>query len=184
MFCSTFNSPGDVGGQLGLMLGASVLTLVEFLDLFLFTLYHQFLRLSRKKKKKEEEEDEASEANNNNDEKSSSKLLKNGKWWWWWRFIEQMWQCGKTTWKNQCRVCSRELKKKDRQMHLQNADTKDFYRILFASWRFLNIKSLKKTVSNHGCLWHGQLIQLSQKCFDRYVFMKDIFPFKNAVLCK
>ncbi|XP_065648379.1 acid-sensing ion channel 1A [Hydra vulgaris] len=40
---------GDVGGQLGLLLGASVLTLVEFVDLFIFTLYHQLLRLSKKK---------------------------------------------------------------------------------------------------------------------------------------
>lgn len=67
---------GDVGGQLGLMLGASVLTLVEFVDLFLFTLYHQFLRLSRKKKKKE---NEATEANNNIDDDSSSSKLLNGK---------------------------------------------------------------------------------------------------------
>jgi len=46
-----FKLVGDVGGQLGLMLGASVLTLVEFVDLFLFTLYHQLLRLSKKKEK-------------------------------------------------------------------------------------------------------------------------------------
>ena len=36
------------------MLGASVLTLVEFVDLFLFTLYHQILRLWRRKKREEE----------------------------------------------------------------------------------------------------------------------------------
>jgi len=48
------------------MLGASVLTLVEFVDLFLFTLYHQLLRLSRNKKKKESEEKKESNNNNSN----------------------------------------------------------------------------------------------------------------------
>jgi len=43
-----FKLIGDVGGQLGLLLGASVLTLVEFVDLFFFTLYHQLLRLYRR----------------------------------------------------------------------------------------------------------------------------------------
>ena len=42
-----FKLIGDVGGQLGLLLGASVLTLVEFVDLFFFILYHQVLRLYR-----------------------------------------------------------------------------------------------------------------------------------------
>ena len=47
-----------MGGQLGLMLGASVLTIVEFVDLFFFALYHQLLRLSRRKKKAGDEEEE------------------------------------------------------------------------------------------------------------------------------
>ena len=37
------------------MLGASVLTLVEFIDLIAFIIYHQILRLTRLKKKKKEE---------------------------------------------------------------------------------------------------------------------------------
>lgn len=43
-----FKLIGDVGGQLGLLLGASVLTLVEFVDLFFFVLYHQILRMYRR----------------------------------------------------------------------------------------------------------------------------------------
>lgn len=37
------------------MLGASVLTLVEFIDLIAFIVYHQILRLTRVRKKKKEE---------------------------------------------------------------------------------------------------------------------------------
>ena len=41
---------GDMGGEIGLMLGASLLTFVEFIDLMIFLVYHQFLRLYKKKK--------------------------------------------------------------------------------------------------------------------------------------
>ena len=42
------------------MLGASLLTFVEFVDLFIFLLYHQLLRLQKRKsfEKKENEEQE------------------------------------------------------------------------------------------------------------------------------
>lgn len=53
---------GDMGGEIGLMLGASLLTFVEFVDLILFLLYHQFLRLYKRKKNeavlKEDSDDE------------------------------------------------------------------------------------------------------------------------------
>ena len=39
-----------MGGEIGLMLGASLLTFVEFIDLLIFLVYHQFLRLYKKKK--------------------------------------------------------------------------------------------------------------------------------------
>jgi hypothetical protein len=39
-----------MGGEIGLMLGASLLTFVEFMDLILFLLYHQVLRLYKRKK--------------------------------------------------------------------------------------------------------------------------------------
>lgn len=44
---------GDMGGEIGLMLGASLLTFVEFIDLILFLIYHQVLRLYKKKKSEE-----------------------------------------------------------------------------------------------------------------------------------
>ena len=40
---------GNMGGEIGLMLGASLLTFVEFIDLFGFLAYHQLLRLSNNK---------------------------------------------------------------------------------------------------------------------------------------
>ena len=39
-----------MGGEFGLMLGASLLTFVEFVDLFIFLIYHQMLRLHNLKK--------------------------------------------------------------------------------------------------------------------------------------
>ncbi|XP_047145155.1 acid-sensing ion channel 1B isoform X2 [Hydra vulgaris] len=36
---------GDMGGEIGLMLGASLLTFVEFMDLLIFFVYHQLLRI-------------------------------------------------------------------------------------------------------------------------------------------
>jgi len=39
-----------MGGEIGLMLGASLLTFAEFVDLILFLLYHQLLRLNKQKK--------------------------------------------------------------------------------------------------------------------------------------
>ena len=41
---------GDMGGEIGLMLGASLLTFFEFVDLFAFLGYHQLLRLYKEKK--------------------------------------------------------------------------------------------------------------------------------------
>ncbi|XP_066921372.1 acid-sensing ion channel 2-like [Clytia hemisphaerica] len=41
---------GDIGGEFGLMLGASLLTFVEFMDLLIFLTYHQMLRLNKQKK--------------------------------------------------------------------------------------------------------------------------------------
>ncbi|XP_065684563.1 acid-sensing ion channel 2 isoform X1 [Hydra vulgaris] len=40
-----FQFLGNMGGEFGLMLGASLLTFVEFIDLFIVLLYHQMLRL-------------------------------------------------------------------------------------------------------------------------------------------
>ena len=54
-----------MGGQLGLMLGASVLTLVEFIDLMAFIFYHQMLRLSRRKKKDRKMKHDEEELNHN-----------------------------------------------------------------------------------------------------------------------
>ena len=39
---------GDMGGEIGLMLGASLLTFFEFVDLFAFLSYHQLLRLQKR----------------------------------------------------------------------------------------------------------------------------------------
>jgi len=36
-----------MGGEIGLMLGASLLTFFEFVDLFAFLGYHQLLRLNK-----------------------------------------------------------------------------------------------------------------------------------------
>jgi len=43
---------GDMGGEIGLMLGASLLTFFEFVDLIGFLGYHQLLRLNKEKKEK------------------------------------------------------------------------------------------------------------------------------------
>ena len=59
VFCIPFHL-GDMGGEIGLMLGASLLTFVEFIDLFLFLIYHQLLRLNKQKEKKEKERKESS----------------------------------------------------------------------------------------------------------------------------
>lgn len=67
---------GDMGGEIGLMLGASLLTFVEFVDLIIFLIYHQLLRFQKKTKAKdaqrrsvyeaiEEEEDEDEEMKEN-----------------------------------------------------------------------------------------------------------------------
>ncbi|XP_002170631.3 acid-sensing ion channel 2 [Hydra vulgaris] len=45
-----FQFLGNMGGEFGLMLGASLLTFVEFVDLFIFLIYHQMLRLHTLKK--------------------------------------------------------------------------------------------------------------------------------------
>ena len=37
-----------MGGEIGLMLGASLLTFFEFVDLFAFLGYHQLLRLQKR----------------------------------------------------------------------------------------------------------------------------------------
>ena len=44
----SISSLGDMGGEIGLMLGASLLTFFEFVDLFAFLGYHQLLRLQRR----------------------------------------------------------------------------------------------------------------------------------------
>lgn len=65
-----------MGGEIGLMLGASLLTFVEFVDLIIFLIYHQLLRFQKKTKAKdaqrrsvyeaiEEEEDEDEEMKEN-----------------------------------------------------------------------------------------------------------------------
>ena len=47
LFANTivYFSPGDMGGEIGIMLGASLLTFVEFMDLLIFFVYHQLLRI-------------------------------------------------------------------------------------------------------------------------------------------
>ena len=55
---------GDMGGEIGLMLGASLLTFVEFIDLFVFLVYHQLLRIY--KAKKEDTDEEASDKKRKN----------------------------------------------------------------------------------------------------------------------
>ena len=45
-----FHVIGDTGGAFALMLGASLLTFFEFIDLFVFLVYHQLLRLQNLKK--------------------------------------------------------------------------------------------------------------------------------------
>ena len=47
-----------MGGEIGLMLGASLLTFVEFLDLFVFLGYHQLLRAYKSHKRELHEKDE------------------------------------------------------------------------------------------------------------------------------
>ena len=56
-FSHHYYFPGDMGGEIGLMLGASLLTFAEFMDLILFLLYHQLLRLNKQKKIDEENGD-------------------------------------------------------------------------------------------------------------------------------
>lgn len=43
---------GDMGGEIGLMLGASLLTFFEFVDLLANLGYHQLLRMKRKTSEK------------------------------------------------------------------------------------------------------------------------------------
>ena len=50
-----------MGGEIGLMLGASLLTFVEFMDLIIFLIYHQILRLYKQKKIDEIFEDDEEE---------------------------------------------------------------------------------------------------------------------------
>lgn len=40
---------GDIGGQLGLFLGSSVLTYIEFLDCFVMVIYTKFFAIFSKK---------------------------------------------------------------------------------------------------------------------------------------
>lgn len=44
-----------MGGVIELMLGASLLTLVEFIDLLFFLIYHQLLRCWKRKQEDSEE---------------------------------------------------------------------------------------------------------------------------------
>jgi len=52
---------GDMGGEIGLMLGASLLTFFEFIDLFAFLGYHQLLRLQKRWTNDDEENKEEEE---------------------------------------------------------------------------------------------------------------------------
>ncbi|XP_057313735.1 acid-sensing ion channel 2-like isoform X2 [Hydractinia symbiolongicarpus] len=49
-----YNFLGDIGGAFGLMLGASLLTFFEFVDLLTFLIYHQLLRLHKQQKLEKE----------------------------------------------------------------------------------------------------------------------------------
>ena len=42
---------GDVGGYMGLLLGASVLTICEIIDLFLYNAFRKFLHSEKEKEK-------------------------------------------------------------------------------------------------------------------------------------
>lgn len=55
---STFFSAGDAGGVFGLMLGASLLTFFEFVDLIIFLLYHQVLRLNKNREEESKKDTE------------------------------------------------------------------------------------------------------------------------------
>ena len=48
-----------MGGEFGLMLGASLLTFAEFMDLIIFLVYHQLLRLHKQKQEDEEQKNDA-----------------------------------------------------------------------------------------------------------------------------
>ena len=48
-----------MGGEFGLMLGASLLTFAEFMDLIIFLVYHQLLRLHKQKQEEEEQKNDS-----------------------------------------------------------------------------------------------------------------------------